>query len=128
MYLSPILGRLILVILLTSDLFFAGAVRGAVESAGLAFKHFKAWNTASEGAAETVSACIVDLSSIKLAELTELASELRNDLSGAELVAFGPHVHANRLAAASEAGFDRVLSRGQFSSQIGELAQRWAQA
>jgi AmiR/NasT family two-component response regulator len=34
------------------------------------------------------------------------------------LVAFGPHVHLERLEAAKEAGCDAVLSRGQFLSQI----------
>jgi AmiR/NasT family two-component response regulator len=33
-------------------------------------------------------------------------------------VAFGPHVHVDRLQAARDAGCDAVLSRGQFLSQI----------
>jgi CheY-like chemotaxis protein len=37
------------------------------------------------------------------------------------IVAFGPHVHEAKLAAATAAGCDLVLTRGQFSSQIDEL-------
>lgn len=90
------------------------------------FLHLKSWSEGAVSTPDNVSACIVDLSSIKLAELEELASSLRSKLSQSQLVAFGPHVHANRLAAAQEAGFDLVLSRGQFSSQIGALAKSWS--
>jgi hypothetical protein len=37
------------------------------------------------------------------------------------LVAFGPHVHQDRLDAARAAGFDQVLSRGAFFSQMDEI-------
>lgn len=37
------------------------------------------------------------------------------------IVAYGPHVHEQRLAAAQKAGCDRVLSRGQFDRQLPEL-------
>ena len=38
--------------------------------------------------------------------------------SGTRVVAFGPHVHEQRLAAARDAGCDLVVSRGQFFSQL----------
>lgn len=37
------------------------------------------------------------------------------------IVAFGPHVHEARLAAANDAGCDFVLSRGQFDRQASAL-------
>jgi CheY-like chemotaxis protein len=37
------------------------------------------------------------------------------------IVAFGPHVHEAKLAAATAAGCDLVLTRGQFSSQAEQL-------
>jgi CheY-like chemotaxis protein len=37
------------------------------------------------------------------------------------IVAFGPHVHEDRLAAAAEAGCDQVLTRGQFSARLDAL-------
>lgn len=44
----------------------------------------------------------------------------------ATLLAFGPHVHAARLAAASEAGCEVVISRGQFHAQMDEILKRGA--
>jgi DNA-binding NarL/FixJ family response regulator len=38
-------------------------------------------------------------------------------------VAFGPHVHEARLAAAREAGCDLVLSRGRFLNEVDALLQ-----
>jgi CheY-like chemotaxis protein len=40
------------------------------------------------------------------------------------IIAFGPHVHAARLAAAREAGCDEVLALGEFNSRMaGVLAE-----
>jgi CheY-like chemotaxis protein len=39
----------------------------------------------------------------------------------ATIVAFGPHVHQEKLAAARAAGCDAVLTQGQFYSSLDEL-------
>jgi CheY-like chemotaxis protein len=39
------------------------------------------------------------------------------------IIAFGPHVHEERLAAARAAGCDRVLSRGQFDRSLDQILQ-----
>ena len=39
----------------------------------------------------------------------------------AETIAFGPHVQETLLAAARSAGCNRIMSRGQFHAQIGEV-------
>lgn len=36
-------------------------------------------------------------------------------------VAFGPHVHTAKLEQARQAGFARVMSRGQFVAKMAEL-------
>jgi CheY-like chemotaxis protein len=43
------------------------------------------------------------------------------------IIAFGPHVQDQWLAAATEAGCDEVLSRGQFHAQATALLTRYAQ-
>jgi CheY-like chemotaxis protein len=43
----------------------------------------------------------------------------------ATLLAFGPHVHVERLAAAAEAGFGVVLSRGKFHAEMSELLKQY---
>lgn len=42
------------------------------------------------------------------------------------VVAFGPHVHDQRLAEAREAGCDEVLTRGQFASGLPQVLARCA--
>jgi CheY-like chemotaxis protein len=44
------------------------------------------------------------------------------------IIAFGPHVHEARLAAAEQAGCDEVLSRGQFFAQLDAIVARFAAA
>jgi CheY-like chemotaxis protein len=41
-------------------------------------------------------------------------------------IAFGPHVHRQRLATAAEAGFSLVVSRGQFHAEMEDLLKRFA--
>ena len=115
-----------MVVLISKDLFFMASIRAALESAGGKLLHIKEWDAAKITAPKEVVALIVDLSAIKLDSLPELAQEARIELASAQLVAFGPHVHANRLEAAVDAGFDQVLSRGQFSNQIASLVAGWA--
>lgn len=43
------------------------------------------------------------------------------------ILAFGPHVHEARLAAAAAAGCDPVLARGQFFARLDELLAPYAE-
>lgn len=43
-----------------------------------------------------------------------------------QILAFGPHVHEQRLAAAQAAGCDEVLSRGQMFREAGERFGQYA--
>jgi CheY-like chemotaxis protein len=68
-----------------------------------------------EGHANTL---VVDLSMSSL-DVASLVNRLKaNESSRTRVVAFGPHVHEQRLAAARDAGCDFVVSRGQFFSQL----------
>jgi len=49
--------------------------------------------------------------------------EVGDELLGTYVVAFGPHVHEERLAAAREAGCDEVLSRGEFFARVNAIVQ-----
>lgn len=75
--------------------------------------------------ADDVRCCMVDLAAIELADLPSLVASLREKFSKLCLVGFASHVHEARLVAAHEAGFDQVLSRGQFSSQVADHLRRW---
>ena len=68
--------------------------------------------------ADDATTLIVDLSMASLG-VASLVSRLKSNASShPRIVAFGPHVHEQRLAAAREAGCDLVVSRGQFFLQL----------
>jgi DNA-binding NarL/FixJ family response regulator len=63
---------------------------------------------------------VVDLSTPGL-NIHELVPLLRAAAPSARILAFGPHVHEARLAAARTAGCDEVVSRGQFHSRMEQI-------
>ena len=71
-----------------------------------------------------VRLAILDLSTASL-DPAEAVRRLRSAQSGVPILAFGPHVHEGRLAAAREAGADEVMSRGAFDAQMDSLLKRF---
>jgi DNA-binding NarL/FixJ family response regulator len=63
---------------------------------------------------------ILDLNHADL-KPAELVAALKARVPSASLLVFGPHVHKARLAAAAEAGCDRVISRGQFHAEMDSI-------
>ena len=113
------------VVLLTSDLMAASRVQGA--AARIAATLLTA-TTAEQAIAfcndESVGVMLVDLAMPGL-EIGPLVSSLkRGDFASPKVVAFGPHVHEERLVAARDAGCDEVVSRGQFFAQIESILGR----
>jgi DNA-binding NarL/FixJ family response regulator len=107
------------VVLLSSDLTVLSRVEGAAVRFG---KSVRSASSESEALAlckgDDTGTLIVDLSTSSL-DVASLLNQLKaSEGSGARVVAFGPHVHEQRLAAAREAGCDVVVSRGQFFSQL----------
>src|SRR4051812_18761588 len=113
------------IVLLSTDLAVQSRVEGAALSHG---KQLRVAASASQVAeiygAEPAEVIIVDLAT-SATEVQELISHLRaGELAPTKVVAFGPHVHEEKLAAAREAGCDVVISRGQFFSQLNHLLSR----
>jgi CheY-like chemotaxis protein len=113
------------VVLLSTDLMVASRVQGAATASGSSL------TTASDGA-QAVDQCrdtesatlLVDLA-LPALDVSSMVSELQ--ASGSRplrIIAFGPHVHEEKLAAARQAGCDVVVSRGQFFSQVESLLNR----
>ena len=71
-----------------------------------------------------VGFAILDLSMASL-DPAEAIRRLRSASNGVPILAFGPHVHEGRLAAAREAGADEVMSRGAFDAQMDNLLRRF---
>jgi DNA-binding NarL/FixJ family response regulator len=110
----------------TSDLMFVSQV------AALAQKHGRRAKTAASAAAllalaaeEQADLVIIDLNTpgadppVLLPQLRALAAPPR------AIIAYGPHVHEARLAAAAEASCDEVLSRGAFNARLPELLAKY---
>ena len=112
-------------ILVSNDLMVVSRVQGAAAIAGTTVEVVSsvagAGDSLRDKAAELV---IVDLG-CSTADLDEQIGNLKSMTSAPLLiVAFGPHVHENRLAAARAAGCDVVMSRGQFFGQIDALLSK----
>lgn len=118
------------IVLVTKDLFFVPTFRTAAEKLGAAV--VVALSVDSDKlaslSAEEVAAWIIDLSSVSVAAIPSLVETLDRQFPDARKIAFGPHVQAERLAAAERAGCQQVLSRGQISSQIDRLMGQWLTA
>ena len=69
---------------------------------------------------ELVRWIVVDLFRGNL-DLAAIVNQAREQFPEAKLIAFGPHVQREDLRLADEQGFDLVLTRGQFSSQMQTL-------
>jgi len=112
---------------LTNDLMFSSRVSGAAQSAGVELSVVGS----SAGLIELLSKggirlAILDLTVSGL-EPASVLPEIRSTDSEVAVVAYGPHVHEQKLAEAASAGCEQVLSKGQFNSSIVSLINRFAQ-
>ncbi len=111
-----------LVVALISDLMMQSQVSGAAARAGV---HVDLVSSADALVAKAETAepqlVVIDLSHPGLVA-RQVVEQLRAVLpSSATIMAFGPHVHKELLTAATLAGCDIVISRGQFHAQMAEL-------
>jgi CheY-like chemotaxis protein len=114
------------VLLLSADLATSSAVSGAAVRCGAACE--TCWATKDVVAKATAGSprlVILDLSMPGMDPAT-VVSQLKGVPSPPErVIAFGPHVHEAKLAAARDAGCDEVVSRGRFHSDIDAIVG-WA--
>jgi DNA-binding NtrC family response regulator len=113
------------IVLLTGDLTVVSRVEGAAGRMG-ATLHTAA---SLDQLADCCNAAPADVVMVDLAtpavDMHALVKDVKmNQLTAPRIVAFGPHVHELRLAAARQAGCDEVVSRGQFFSQLDSILVR----
>ncbi len=115
------------VVLLSGDLMAVSRIQGAVLRTGAGLRTAATAEQAiSVCNEEPIELIVVDLGAPAL-EIGPLVSSLQRAGSAVpKIVAFGPHVHEDRLAAAREAGCDEVISRGQFFSYLESILGRHA--
>lgn len=107
------------VVLFSSDLMLISTVGGTATAAGHKFCSVSNSNDLVHRLAEDNVLLCLDLSAAG-ADPAVLAQQIPSEILQSA-IAFGPHVHTARLDAARQAGFGRVVSRGQFVSGVSGL-------
>lgn len=110
------------IVYLTNDLMFSSRVSGAAQTSGA---ELRVVGSAAElldalASHQDTRLVLLDLSFPGL-NLADLLPKIRSAATAATVIAYGPHVHEQKLAEAANAGCDQVFSKGQFSSTIAEL-------
>lgn len=100
---------------LTDDLMFSSRVLSHAERAGHAVIMLASPAMLADRIqqADSPQLVIIDLSVPGL-EIASLVTAVRAAAPGAHILAYAPHVHVDKLAAAQAAGCDQVMSNGQF--------------
>jgi DNA-binding NarL/FixJ family response regulator len=111
---------------LVSDLVVQSQLSAAGERAGVTVEFARSVDGLLERAqAAQPRLVVVDLSEA-LSDLPRWVATVKELAPQASIVAFGPHVHRERLAEARDAGCDLVVSRGQFHAEMDSLLERFA--
>ncbi|MFK7737236.1 MAG: hypothetical protein AB8B50_14470 [Pirellulaceae bacterium] len=116
-----------MILLLTNDLFFVPIIRSAAEklnSSVLTARNLHD-KKLTEEVRDDVQCCIVDLSSISLADLPVIFEGTSQMPNCHAKIAFGSHVHKVRLDTASEVGFSPVLTKGQLCEHALRYLSQW---
>jgi DNA-binding NarL/FixJ family response regulator len=113
------------ILLISTDLMIQSRVAAAATQQGLAPP--KIGGSVAAAPLDAPADCgivILDLSTSGL-DVAAAVRSLRDRLpQSTSIVAFAPHVHTAKLAAAHDAGCDQVLSRGQFDREIDAVIER----
>jgi DNA-binding NarL/FixJ family response regulator len=106
---------------LVRDLFFRSKLDGAAAAAGASVAYASDLATAAVRCSELKPAVVfVDLSDDVFPAAATVRA-IRGAAPTARLIGFASHVDLKSLAGAREVGFDRTLSRSEFSAQLGVL-------
>lgn len=109
---------------LTADLMFSSRVVSYAERAGhsvvMAPSPTMLADRLKQSSGEAPALVIVDLTLPGL-QVEQVVPSLRAAAPTAKLLAYGPHVYTEQLAAAQVAGCDVVMTNGQFDRSMAEL-------
>jgi DNA-binding NarL/FixJ family response regulator len=107
------------ILLISTDLLVQSRIATAASRLGLAPPKAVGWQASAVLADDMdLAIVILDLSTPGL-DVAQAVSAFRDHLpKPTPIIAFAPHVHTAKLAAARQAGCDQVLSRGQFEREI----------
>ncbi|HZZ29426.1 MAG TPA: hypothetical protein VFE46_15620 [Pirellulales bacterium] len=107
---------------LTSDLVFPSRVAGVAQQLGWQmFTAATADALLEKMTTEAAVVVILDLNTPQVDPATLVPCLKALPIPPRAIIAFGPHVHEAKLAAAQAAGCNFVLTRGQFDAQMQSL-------
>lgn len=110
------------IVLLSNDLMFTTKIEGAVRSQGGSLYTTSDSQAAADFASsENAALLMIDLT-LPRVDLVELFESLPEKV---RTLAYGPHVHEAKLAAASNAGCDLVVSRGELDRKLNAVLERF---
>jgi DNA-binding response OmpR family regulator len=115
-------------ILLSSDLMLMSAAQGAADRHGATVKVVGDSSAIAEACAvDAIELVAIDLRTPRL-DVAGLVQQIRAAAPQAVILAGGPHVQCDSLAAAAAAGCDEVVTRGQFEGRLDALVARLTMA
>jgi len=114
-------------VLLSTDLLGMSKITGAAQRAGCRLAvAASGGDLVARLTAAPARLVAIDLTTTRI-DLAPLIAELRALAEPpAAVLAFGPHVHEERLQSARDAGCDAVLSRGQFHATADAIFGQYA--
>jgi CheY-like chemotaxis protein len=115
------------IVLLSSDLMLAAAAEGICERRGATLSTAQSLEDALERCEEADSELVILDLRLPGLNVAEAVLRIREELSPApHVMACGPHVHAKLLAAATAAGCDAVITRGQFELGVESVLDQFS--
>lgn len=116
-----------IVLLITSDLMTAAPIERAASLAGGECRVVAPSKASHLDGDLDYRLVLIDLEAVPA--IASLVAAIQSTVgSQVPLVAFGPHVHANRLAEAQAAGCTQVLTRGQLHRDTQQIVAESVQA
>jgi CheY-like chemotaxis protein len=112
------------VVMISSDLVISAPLAAIVSARGRSLATVRTVEQLARCVAESESGLKLVLIDLGLpgVDVSQVVGLVRARQEGStRIVAFGPHVQAAKLAAAAEAGCDKVLARGQFVRQMEQI-------
>ncbi|MCP9874833.1 hypothetical protein [Synechococcus sp. Cruz CV-v-12] len=109
-----------MILYLASDLLWASKIKGTADALGLPCRPARNPEMLRARLADSpVRALLIDLDAG--APALELLTLARAEAPNVRILAFGPHVMTEALAAAQHAGAHAVMARGAFSANLPEI-------
>jgi DNA-binding NarL/FixJ family response regulator len=116
------------VLFLSTDLVFSSRLTAAGQRLSVPVSAVSSLDAAvARLKAETAGLVILDLSAGN-SDVVNTVARLRETRGDVAIIAYAPHVHEELLRAATQAGCDQVLTRGQFNARMDEILAHYAQA